>query len=274
MSNSNKIIVFSAIVLSLAVAVRLAVPVIGEASLLVTMLTPAIAVAIMLLYAAPEGGFRDAIASLGLTTPGLKGWPLAIGGPMLIHLAGIAILVAAGLTTLVAPEVSGSGLRIAFKLVTGLFIGTMLALCEEVGWRGYLLPRMKGFGIIGAMLSVGLLHGIWHLPLLLTTGYYHSAGNPWIVTPLFLLTLTLAGVFFGYLRMWTGSVWPVAIAHAAANTAWEISSAVSQTKSAAALEYIGGESGLIMIGGLLIVDALLIRAIRRNGLRLPSNRGG
>ena len=30
----------------------------------------------------------------------------------------------------------------------------------------------------------------------------------------------MAGVFFGFLRVWTGSVWPVAIAHAVYNFIW------------------------------------------------------
>ena len=102
--------------------------------------------------------------------------------------------------------------------------------------RGGRLARLhaaalRGIGMVPAMLIVGFLHGVWHLPLLLTTDYYHPTGNPWIVAPLFLVTLTLAGVFYGFLRVWTGSVWPVAVAHAAVNIAWGISSEVSRTKS-------------------------------------------
>jgi membrane protease YdiL (CAAX protease family) len=122
-----------------------------------------------------------------------------------------------------------------------------------------MLPRMmRGFRVVAAMLIVGGLHGIWHLPLLLTTNLYHTAGNPWIIAPLFLVTLTLAGVFYGYLRVTTGSVWPVAGAHSAVNIAWGISMEVSQTKSKAVLEYVGGESGLLMICGLLAFDAYAI----------------
>ena len=73
----------------------------------------------------------------------------------------------------------------ALDILAGFVVGTALALLEEVGWRGYMLPRVKGIGILGAMLIVGFLHGVWHLPLLLTTGSYHSSGNPWIVAVLF-----------------------------------------------------------------------------------------
>jgi membrane protease YdiL (CAAX protease family) len=261
-STSSRPFVFYAITLFLAFIVMFATPVIGEASLPLTMTTPAIATVLMICWLAPEGGFRQAIASLGLATPGLKAWPLAILGPALIFAIGLAILAATALTVLVFPEVPGSPAATVLDVLAGLVIGTLFALCEEVGWRGYMLPRMQNFGIVGAMLLVGLLHGVWHLPLMLATDYYHAAGNPWIVVPMFLLTLTLAGVFYGFLRIWTGSIWPVAVAHASANTAWNISSQVSQTKSPMVLEYIGGESGLIVIGGLLIIDILLIQTMR------------
>jgi uncharacterized protein len=150
---------------------------------------------------------------------------------------------------------------LVLDILAGFIIGGAFALCEEVGWRGYMLPRMTGFTPVSAMLIVGFLHGLWHMPILLTTNYYHSTGNPWLVAPLFLLTITLAGVFYGFLRSWTGSVWPVAIAHAAANTAWNLSSQVSQTKSPAVLEYIGGESGIIMIAGLVVINLVLVRGM-------------
>jgi uncharacterized protein len=252
-------ILFYVITFGLAILVRLTVPMIGEASLPVTMLTPTIAAAIMLTFVAPEGSFRQAINSLGLTTPGFKGWPLAIGAPALVHAVGLFLLAALGLTVLVMPQVAGPIALWIPDIIAGLVIGTLFALCEEIGWRGYLLPHFKGLSVLNAMLIVGFLHGLWHLPILLTTDLYHASGNAWLVTPLFLITLTLAGVFYGFLRNWTGSVWPVAIAHGAANQAWNISNQASQTQSPIVLEYVGGESGIIMITGLLIINLVLIR---------------
>lgn len=262
MTNANRAFLFYAITLALAVAVAFAAPFIGEASLPVTMLTPTIAAVIMLAVISPEGGFRKVLSLLGLDRAGLKGWPLAIGGPFAIHLIGLAILSIAGLAVFAAPQVTGSAGFAIFKTSTGLVIGTLFALAEETGWRGYMLPRLLGFGVVPAMLIVGFLHGVWHLPIMLTTDYYHNTGNPLLVVPLFLVTLSLAGVFYGFLRIWTGSVWPVAIAHAAANMAWELMTEMTQTKSPLVLEYVGGESGLIMIGGLLIFCFVIVRYMR------------
>ncbi len=138
-------------------------------------------------------------------------------GPACIFAAGLAVLLGLGWTEVAGPQISGPMLDVAGNLLLGFAVATLLSLAEEIGWRGYLLPRMFGYGVVPAMLLVGLLHGTWHLPLLLTTDYYHSGENPWIVTPMFLATLTLAGVFYGILRIWTASVWPVAVAHAAVN---------------------------------------------------------
>jgi membrane protease YdiL (CAAX protease family) len=41
----------------------------------------------------------------------------------------------------------------------------MASLGEEVGWRGYLLPRLAPrWGLVPAALAIGLLWGLWHLP--------------------------------------------------------------------------------------------------------------
>ena len=226
------------------------------------MLTPTVAAVIMLVWIAPEGGFRKALSLLGLDRAGLKGWPLAIGGPVVLHLVSFLVLSIAGLAVFAAPQITGSAGFAILKISTGLAVGTFFALCEETGWLGYMLPRLLGRGLVPAMLLVGFLHGIWHLPLMLTTDFYHNAGNSLLVVPLFLVTLTLAGAFYGFLRLWTGSVWPVAVAHAAANMAWEIMTEMTQTKSALVLEYVGGESGVIIIVGLAIFSFFVIRHMR------------
>jgi uncharacterized protein len=262
MKNSSKAFVFYAITLALAVAAAFTVPWIGEASLILTMMTPAMAAAIMFTLVSREGSFREALRLLGLHRLGLKGWPLAIAGPVAIHAVGFVILSITGLAIFAAPQMAGSVAFTVFKILSGFIIGTLLAFGEEIGWRGYMLPRLLGFGAIPAMLLVGLLHGIWHLPLMLTTDLYHSTGNPFLVVPLFLATLSLAGIFYGFLRIWTGSVWPVAIAHSMANMAWDIMTEMTQTKSALVLEYIGGESGLIVIAVLLVLSLVLARYMR------------
>ena len=127
---------FYVIALGLALCVRLLSSALGHASLAATMATPAVAAAIMLVSIAPEGGLRASLVGLGLTTFGLRGWPLALLGPALIFAVGLALLAALGLTTLAAPAIGSSGAGVAVNLIAGFTAGTLFALCEEIGWRG------------------------------------------------------------------------------------------------------------------------------------------
>jgi hypothetical protein len=96
---------FYALALGLAVGVRLVAPALGHASLAATMMTPAIAATIMLIFVAPESGLRASVAKLCLDSFGFRGWPLALGGPTVIFLVGLILLAALGLTTLAAPRI-------------------------------------------------------------------------------------------------------------------------------------------------------------------------
>jgi membrane protease YdiL (CAAX protease family) len=254
-------VIFYAIALGLAVVVSLFAGSLGEFSAMLTMLTPAAAVVVMLLLTR-EGFGRAARGSLGLSRAGLGIWWFAILGPVVILVASYAILVAAGLATFAVPEAGRSIVQIAVNISLGLAIGLVLAFGEEIGWRGYMLPKLAAIGTVPAMLVVGFLHGAWHLPIMLMTPYYHAGGDPMIVVPLFLVTLTLAGIFFGFLRVWTGSVWPVAIAHAVYNFVWGVGSEFVTADRPETMEYIGGESGILVIAGLIVFAFILVPRTR------------
>ena len=138
-----------------------------------------------------------------------------------------------------------------------------MTLSEELGFRGYVLPRLMHLGTTRALLLSGLLHGIWHLPLLLLTPYYHNDGNRLIVVSLFLLTLTVSGVFFGYLRLTSGSIWPSTLAHGAFNDFWSSFSQFTVASSPLALEHLAGESGALTLVGTALVAAWLVSRLRQ-----------
>ncbi len=226
------------------------------------MVTPAAAVLIVFALFVPRnarGGFID---SLGILRIGFRGIGLAVGAPAVIFGASLLVLMLLDLIT-IRPDAAGSLPRIVVSSLIGLIISVLLALTEEIGWRGYLLPRFMPLGTLTAMIVVGFLHGVWHLPLILLTDLYHPTGNKLYVVPLFLATLTLAGVFYGYLRLTSASIWPVAIAHAAVNTFWSVAGKLSEASSPFVEEYVGGESGIVMIVGLLILAPQLSRRLRR-----------
>ena len=265
LSGPQRAAIFYSTALGLAIVVNAFSGTFGELTPLVTMFTPAVAVVIVMLLVTREGLGRSGLASLGVMTLGLRGWWLAILGPMAVLAASYAVLVGAGLATFAVPEgLRSGGGAIAVNLALSLAIGLVFAFTEEVGWRGYMLPRLLCIGVVPALLIVRFLHGVWHLPIMLMTPYYHSGANFLIVVPMFFVALTLAGVFFGFLRLWTRSVWPVAIAHAVHNFAWSLGSAFVTADNPTTMEYIGGETGILEIAALVVLALILVPRLSRN----------
>jgi membrane protease YdiL (CAAX protease family) len=147
--------------------------------------------------------------------------------------------------------------------VIGISLSLLLAFGEEIGWRGYLLPHLLSLGRTRALLVSGLLHGLFHLPLMLLTPFYHGLGNRFIVVPLFLLALTAAGVWYGYLRLTSRSVWPAAIAHTSLNIFVEQFTNVTIATSPLAMEYLLGESGVFTLVGITVSAGWLVYRMDR-----------
>ena len=97
----------------------------------------------------------------------------------------------------------------------GIVPGFFCAFGEELGWRGYLLPRLMQAGWPHPILLSGLVWGIWHFPLFFLTGYAHGRVSVSLV--MFTLAAILFGVFVGWLRLASGSVFVAAMAHASFN---------------------------------------------------------
>jgi membrane protease YdiL (CAAX protease family) len=260
--DTAKAVTFYVIAFILVFAIAASPGILGEASPALSMLTSITSVLIMMLVVTRDGWSKEGWRSLGLFTAGLRGWWVAFLFPAAVLIICDAVLLATGLASFAVPEAGRSALQISANIGAGLFISIGFAFCEEIGWRGYMLPKLLGLGAVAAVFIVGFLHGMWHLPLMLMTSYYHADGNPMIVVPLFLVTLTLAGAFFGYLRLWTGSVWPVAIAHGVFNLVWNIGAELIKAERPETMEYIGGESGVLIIVALVITAMVLVPRIK------------
>lgn len=258
LTNIRKAVIFYVITITLTTAVAMLAPVIGDAVLLVAMLAPVLAVLIMLLVVTRDGYTRAGWADLGLHRTGRQAWAFAILMPLPVLLFSYGVVWVTGIARLAVPSSTGSVIGGIPHFLIGLIISLFFTLGEEVGWRGYLLPRLLTLGTRPAVLLTGLLHGIFHLPLILLTPFYHGEGNRLIIVPLFLLTLTLAGVVFGYLRLTTNSTWPPTLMHLAWNNYWEILNSLTVAVSPVALEYLAGESGLLTIIALAVVAGWLL----------------
>lgn len=92
-----------------------------------------------------------------------------------------------------------------FFLVVAAFFG------EEYGWRYYLQPIMqKRFGLRGGVLLLGIVWGLWHLPL--DFFYYTTPDMGVIYSFAQQITCIFTGIFMAYAYMKTENIWvPVAV---------------------------------------------------------------
>ena len=91
---------------------------------------------------------------------------------------------------------------------------------EEIGWRGYALPRLTTrFGLGAASVILGILWACWHLPLF----YILSGDTVGQYFPLYMLQVTALSVAMSWLYVRTGgSLLLVMLMHAAVNNTKDI----------------------------------------------------
>jgi membrane protease YdiL (CAAX protease family) len=144
-------------------------------------------------------------------------------------------------------------------LVMALVWPLMAAIGEEIGWRGYLLPRLEQrFGLLGAALLIGLVWGFWHLP----ADYVALKGYGAWFAPAFLvngpIVLTAHSIILAWLwRRTGGSLLAVVLYH------FSITASAIIAPSAGSDGWTGVLSAAI--GAALVwVAALSLLAFRRN----------
>ena len=97
---------------------------------------------------------------------------------------------------------------------------------EEIGWRGYALPKLSAhLGIAPASILLGIIWAVWHLPLFYMRGT-DTFGQSF---PLYLLQVTALSVAIAWLYAHThGSLLLAMLMHAAINNTKDIVPAVGQ----------------------------------------------
>lgn len=113
---------------------------------------------------------------------------------------------------------------VVVQLVQGVllapFINLIPCLGEELGWRGYLLPKLlERFSPRAAALITGVVWGIWHAPMIALGHNYglDYVGYPWLGILLMTLFCVGFGAFIAYLSIKTQSAIPAALSHASLN---------------------------------------------------------
>jgi membrane protease YdiL (CAAX protease family) len=107
-------------------------------------------------------------------------------------------------------------------LIVILLVGGPLA--EEPAWRGFALPRLEQrFGPLLGTLILGMLWGLWHLPLFLFTPGYNGAGTGFVGIGLPFVSFVIGEVALSVIFTWLfnntrGSLLLTMLLHASTNT--------------------------------------------------------
>jgi membrane protease YdiL (CAAX protease family) len=141
-------------------------------------------------------------------------------------------------------------------------IASGLALGEEIGWRGFLYPRLRAkLGDTLAVVAVGVIWGVWHAPLLLLGYNYPTLAPGWRLVWMAVFCIELTAIL-AWVRQRSRSVWPAAIGHGTVNAGLALialmlgASTELRTASASLMGWAGWPVGLLLAGWLLWRGAL------------------
>lgn len=102
-----------------------------------------------------------------------------------------------------------------------VLLGTLVSVCsatgEELGWRGFLVPKLaEGTTFTRVALVSGIIWSAWHVPLIVFADY--NGGTPAAYSIACFVVMVIAISFpLAWLRLRSGSVWPAALLHASHN---------------------------------------------------------
>jgi membrane protease YdiL (CAAX protease family) len=106
---------------------------------------------------------------------------------------------------------------LASRLTLGMLSSVFLALGEELGWRGLLVPELaKLAGFTRTALVTGVIWASWHLPLVLFADYNSGTPQMYAVSCFVIMVVGLSFAI-AWLRLRSGSVWTATIMHASHN---------------------------------------------------------
>ncbi|WP_299220500.1 type II CAAX endopeptidase family protein [uncultured Aquimarina sp.] len=106
-------------------------------------------------------------------------------------------------------------------VVTGIgfsLIHSLLAIGEEIGWRGFLQKKLlEKNSLLKSLVFLGLVWGFWHFPLIIN-GFNYPEYPIWGAFLLFPVITVFISFFMGWLTLNSKSVWPAVFAHGGLNS--------------------------------------------------------
>lgn len=159
------------------------------------------------------------------------------------------------------PPAAHIALMLALQASAGLVLSCATALGEEIGWRGFLGPRLvERFGFAGGSIATGLLWSLWHWPVLFWMNFDGATPRSFAMA-CFTLSLVGMSVVYAWFRQRTGSLWPAVLLHASHNVL--ITPILSRmTADTGRTAYAIDEFGFLLAGVSLLMAAACLWRMR------------
>ena len=174
---------------------------------------PGLSAIILSLLIAGKEGLRNLLHPLRMWRVGALWYLAVLLYPAALKLAAYGIDMALGRSyeLVVMPIAHYFNPQQAVVMVPAVFIAAAPnTLGEELGWRGFALPRLQEkFNALGASIILGLLWGIWHFPM-----WVAASGGFGIQELVYMLNIAGNAILFTWVYNRTrGSLLPVWLFH-------------------------------------------------------------
>ncbi|MBD0849944.1 CPBP family intramembrane glutamic endopeptidase [Maribacter arenosus] len=205
----REIILFSVVVIALSSVICFSSYKLDDPNVsILTVFVPSTIALIITAITKGKKGLYELFVKQTVKKTGLK-W-------LLISLIGIPVLASLAVLTSLDFDISRFDLRTT-QLLPQIIIIVLIAIGEEYGWRGFLLPRLLDtFNLLYSSIILGLIWGFWHFP-----AYLIGTGIPLQMNFIvFLLWVILGTLFISWIYYYTKSVLTSILAHISANAAF------------------------------------------------------
>jgi membrane protease YdiL (CAAX protease family) len=139
-----------------------------------------------------------------LLTPGLI--------VLAVYINAARVGVSPDFNTVMAHQIFGKSAYLPLFILP-FFLVDLISNGEEIGWRGYVLPRLQAkYSALTSTLILGVIWGFWHLPKYLSR--WNTVSFAWFMVH----TMAYAVILTWLYNNTKGSLLLVAISHASSNT--------------------------------------------------------
>ena len=193
-----------------------------------------------------RGALRKLLGRLLIWRVNLRWYLVVVLGPIALVLGALTF----NTLLLGGPALSFFGMTLlpaVILLAFMIFPGS--AMGEEIGWRGYALPRLQaGRSALAASLILGVPWSLWHLPVWLT----EAPSNPLSLYPAFVIAIIASSVIYTWVYNSTGgSLLLLVLLHATFN--WPLTMFLTP---------LGGSQQMtlpfLVYMGLMVVAAIVV----------------